>query len=119
MNERLQTRLREIKSRSAIRSWQMRQLSHASGVWFRLGLLLATSRSAWAISDSDVQRLIDKGLDSHPVSAELEPAHTILVITEQDLRLLDSRREVPFSDCVRTLSVSAIALVPFEHTRSD
>ncbi len=110
----LHARAGAIRSRALVRRWEMRQLGRAAGVWFRLGRLLALSRSAWALSDSDAERLVAAGCSPHPVGLELEPPRKLFVIAEEQLASLASAREVPLRASAEILGCRALALVPFE-----
>jgi hypothetical protein len=56
-SERLHRRLRSLRLRAAVRRWELQQLEHAGGAWFRLARLLAFARSAWAVDEADVASL--------------------------------------------------------------
>lgn len=109
----LHARANAIRSRALIRRWEMRQLGRAGGVWFRLGRLLAYSRSAWALSESDAETLIAAGHSPHPVGLELEPPRRLFVITEEQLAPLASAHEVPLRASAELLGCRDLALVPF------
>ena len=112
--ESLHARAGAIRSRALVRRWEMRQLGRAAGVWFRLGRLLAFSRSAWALSDSDAETLVAAGHSPHPVGLELEPPRRFFVIAEEQLASLASAREVPLRASAEILGCRTLALVPFE-----
>jgi hypothetical protein len=110
----LHRRLRELRSRAAIRRWETRQLAHAGGVWYRLARLLTYARSAWSLSDADAERLIGAGHAPHPVGLELEPPRRVFVVTEETVAALPSAREVPLVSSPELLVCRNLALVPFE-----
>src|SRR5262245_51594625 len=110
----LHARANAIRSRALVRRWEMRQLGRAAGVWFRLGLLLALSRSAWTLSESDAEILLKAGHSPHPVGLELEPPRRLFVVTEEQLASLTSAREVPLRASTELLGYRILALVPFE-----
>ncbi len=113
MTAALQRRVRDLRARLAIRCWEYRQLPHAKGAWFRLRRLLADARSVWAISDQEATQLIAEGLRPEAVGEELSPAKLIIVITEDRLAGLASRREIPVRLNAALLSARNLALVRF------
>jgi len=112
--ESLHARAGAIRSRALVRRWEMRQLGRAAGVWFRLGRLLAFSRSAWALSESDAETLVAAGHSPHPVGLELEPSRKLFVVAEDQLASLSSAREVPLRASTEILGCRTLALVLFE-----
>ena len=68
----LERRLRELRSRVLVRSWDYRQRRHARGVWFRLRRAFAGAAEAYAISREAAQELIAEGHRLEPVGGELE-----------------------------------------------
>jgi hypothetical protein len=108
--ESLHRRVREIRSRAAVRRWETRQLDHAAGAWFRMQRLLAYARTAWAISDSDAEGLISAGHPLEPAGLELEPPRRIFVVDEAQLAGLTSATEAS----PELLAFRSLALVPFE-----
>ncbi len=113
----LWARAREIRSRAAIRSWELRQIPYARGVWFRLAYLLALTRSAWVISEGDARMLEAQGHDPHPVGLQFEPPRKLFVIPEGRIPPLGSAREIPLRIGLELLSAPALILVPFEDPR--
>lgn len=112
--EGLQRRLRAIRSRAAVRRWEIRQLGHAGGAWFRLQRLLAYAETAWAISDADAEALIAAGHSPEPAGLELEPPRRYFVVDEAALAGLPSAREVLLQASPELLACRTLALVPFE-----
>lgn len=113
-SEVLHRRARAIRSRAAVQRWEVKQLEHAGGVWFRLARLLAYARRAWAISEADAESLTSAGLSPHPTGLELEPPRRVFWVAEEDLALLPSAREVPLRASPELLAHRALALLPFE-----
>ena len=112
--EVLQRRLRAIRSRAAVRRWEIRQLGHSGGAWFRLQRLLAYAETAWAISDADAEVLIAAGHSPEAAGLELEPPRRYFVVDEAALAGLPSAREVPLRASPELLACRTLALVPFE-----
>jgi hypothetical protein len=112
--EALHRRLREIRSNAAIRRWEARQRDHAAGAWFRVQRLLAYSRTAWAISDADAERLVASGHSPDPAGLELEPQRRYFVVDETTLKGLTSAREVALQASPELLACRTLALVPFD-----
>ena len=113
-SEVLHRRLRELRSRAAIRRWEMRQNAHAGGAWYRLARLLTYARGAWSLSDADAERLIAAGHAPHPHGLELEPPRRVFVVTEETLAVLPSARDVPLVSSPELLACRNLALVPFD-----
>lgn len=112
-SERLHRRLQQLKSRAAIRNWEMRQIGHARGVWFRLELLLAGTRRAFAITDADVALLRESSFEPHVIGAELEPPKLLFVIPAERLPGWIEGEEILLQDARRILAARALVLVPF------
>jgi hypothetical protein len=112
--EVLQRRLRAIRSRAAVRRWEIRQLGHSGGAWFRLQRLLAYAETAWAIGEADAETLIAAGHAPEPAGLELEPPRRYFVVDEAALAGLPSAREVPLRASPELLACRTLALVPFE-----
>lgn len=113
-SEALHRRVRAIRSRAAVRRWEMRQLEHAAGAWFRLARLLAYASSAWAITQADADKLVAAGHSPDPAGVELEPPRKIFFVSEEELDALRSAREVPLRASPELLGYRTLALVPFE-----
>lgn len=113
MNETLQRRARQIRSRTAIRAWEFRQRRHASGVWFRLRRALADASEAYEIGRADADRLIAEGYAPEPVGAELEPSKTLLFLPAERIAALDAATLIPLTLGPRLLGARFIALVRF------
>lgn len=109
----LHDQLRRMRSRAAIKKWEMRQIEHAGGVWFHLQLLLARSRRAFRISADEVKVLSDAGFEIHPLGAKLEPPKSIFVIREEMVPRAVIGTEVPLQDAQQLLLAPALILIPF------
>ena len=111
--ERLAARLQAMRSRAAVRRWELRQLDHARGSWYRLARCLARARSAWAISDEDAAALLAAGRAPEPAGLEFEPPRRLFVVTEAELAALPSARPLVLQASADLLAAPNIALVPF------
>ena len=112
-SDTLHRRLREMRSRVAIRKWEARQAGLAGGVWFRFTLLLASARRAIAISTEQVAMLRAAGFVPSPVGGQLEPPKLLFVIAEEKLPRSISGDEVALQDLRRILLAPALVLIPF------
>lgn len=112
-SDRLHRRLRQIHARAAIRRWEVRQVRHAHGVWFRLEQLLAGTRCALAISSEKVLILRMSGFEPHPIGAELEPPKSLFVVPEERLPSSIEGADVPLQDKQQILLAPALVLIPF------
>ena len=112
--QRLHERLRQLRSRVSIRKWELRQLGHARGVWFRFELLLAHTRRALAITEEEAATLREAGFEQHGVGGALEPAKSIFVLSEGQLLSSIQGRDVPLQDLQQILAARSLVLIPFE-----
>jgi len=106
-------RVRQARSRAAVRAWEYRQRHLAKGVWYRLRRVLAEASSAWAVPEEVCGRLIAEGHVPEPVGAELEPRKTILFLPEPLVERIPERRPLPLRLGPELLSARHIALVRF------
>jgi hypothetical protein len=117
-SERLHERLRGIRARVAIRKWEARQAAHAGGVWFRLNLLLASTRCALVITAEEAAALRAAGFEPESVGAELEPPKLLFVVSEDMVPPSIRGTEVPLHDARQILLAPALLLIPFRAPRS-
>jgi hypothetical protein len=108
---RLHQRARRVRAAALVRRWEYRQRHHARGVWHRLRRLLSDAREAWSLSAEDASRLITEGFGPEHVGLELEPPLTILVLPEDRLRTLASRRRVALRLGQELLAARQLAIV--------
>lgn len=111
--DHLTARLREVRSRAAIRRWELRQLDHARGSWDRVTRCLARARSAWTISDADAAALLAAGRQPEPAGLELDPPRRYFFIEEPDLASLSSARPIVLQLSAELVAAQNLALVPF------
>lgn len=113
-SDRLHQRLRELRARLTIRKWEMRQIDHAGGVWFRLQRLLASTRRALIITTEETAAMRAAGFESHAVGRELEPPKELFVIAEDSIPPEVRGREIPLYEAREILCASAMILIPFD-----
>lgn len=111
--DRLAARLRQVRSRAAVRRWELRQLDHARGSWHRLVRCLALARSAWAIGDADAAALEARGLEPEPAGLAFEPPRRIFLVSDAELASLPSARPIALQVSAELLAEPNLALVPF------
>jgi hypothetical protein len=109
----LERRLREMRARVQIRSWEYRQRHRSKGVWYRLRRMLAEAERAFVVSAEDARQLIREGFVPAPVGDELHPNKTILVVPAERAERLASRQETPVRLSLPLLEARQIVLVPF------
>jgi hypothetical protein len=73
-------RAEAVRTRARVRAWRYRQRNLASGVWFRIRLVLADAESAYAISAEQATELRAEGFSAEACGFELAPEKTILFI---------------------------------------
>jgi hypothetical protein len=106
-------RLRELRSRLLVRSWDHRQRRHARGVWFRLRRVLAATDEAYALPSDEAQRLVAEGYQPVPVGLELEPPRLMLFVPAERVAQIASARPLAVRLSADLLSAECLALVPF------
>jgi hypothetical protein len=107
-------RLRELRSRVLVRSFDYRQRRHARGVWFRLRRTLTFAREVYALPPDEVKQLLAEGHRPEPVSRELEPPRVILFVAAARVARIASARPLAVRLSAELLSAEGLALVPFE-----
>jgi hypothetical protein len=113
MSHVLERRLRQLRSRILVRSWEYRQRRHARGAWFRLRRLLADAADAYAISPEATRDLLAEGFRPEPAGAEFHPPKVILVIPRGRAARIADARPVALRLAGDLLPADHIALVPF------
>ncbi len=109
----LERRIRQARSRVAVRAWAYRQRHHAKGVWMRLRRVLADAQSAYAIPGNEVERLLAEGFRAEPVGQELEPPKVVLFVPAERAARISGAREIPVRLEVALLEAPALVLVRF------
>lgn len=113
-NEKLEARIRAIRSRAGIRAWEIRQQAHARGVWFEIERLFALTARAWVLSETDVQTLADAGHTPVACGLRLDPPRRFFVIEPDVPSTLADAREVEVGLSSEIVSAPALALVLFD-----
>ena len=114
MTSAQERRLREVRSRVLVRTFDHRQRGHARGVWFRLRRVLAFASEAHVIPADEAKRLIAEGYRPEPVGQELEPPRVILLVPRERVARIASARSLAVRLSAEMLSAECLALVPFE-----
>lgn len=113
MNAIQERRLRQLRSRQLVRSFEHRQRHHARGAWFRLRRALALAREAYAIPRDEAERLVIEGYPADPVGERLEPRRIIVLVPAERLAGIGSARPLAVRLSAELLSAESLALVPF------
>lgn len=114
MRPSLERRVRQLRSRMIVRSWDYRQRRHARGAWFRLRRVLADARAAYVIPCDAARMLIAEGRQAEPVGGELEPPKLIVFVHAERLARIPSARPVPLRLGGELLAAGCLALTPFD-----
>ena len=93
MNSALERRLRQVRARLLVRSWEYRQRHHARGAWLRLRRLLADAREAFAVPDETTDELVLEGYSLEPVGRELEPPRRIVFVPPARAEQIQSQHD--------------------------
>ena len=113
MTPSLERRLRQLRSRGLVRSWEYRQRRHARGVWFRLRRVLAEASEVYVIPCEEARKLIAEGYRAEAVGEELEPPKLMVFVPADRLALIGSARSVPVRLSRELLTAECLALTPF------
>jgi len=113
MTDRLARRVRQARSRLAVRAWEYRQRQHAKGVWMRLSRILADARVAYVIPDIEAEQLLAEGFRPEAVGKALEPPKAIFFVPEDRAARLHGAEEIPVRLEVALLQARALVLVRF------
>lgn len=113
-NEKLEARVRALRSRAAIRAWEIRQHAHARGAWFAIERLFALTSRAWVLSKADVQALIDAGRQPDEAGLRLQPPRRFFLIERDEIATFADAREIEVSLSSELVSAPALALVLFD-----
>lgn len=114
MNPSLERRVRQLRSRMVVRSWEYRQRGHARGVWFRLRRVLVDASAAYVIPCDEARKLIEEGHRAEPVGDEIEPPKLIVFVSAERVAQIASARAVPVRLSAELLAAACLALTPFE-----
>lgn len=114
MTPATERRIRQLRSRVLVRSWDYRQRRHARGIWFRLRRVLADASEAYAITHQDAEALLAEGYRAEPVGQEIEPPKLIVFAPAARVAGLASRRPLAVRLSQDLLLADGLALVPFQ-----
>lgn len=106
-------RLREMRSRVLVRSYEYRQRRHARGAWYRLRQALALAKEAYLVPRSEAEKLVAEGHRPEPVGGELEPSRIIVFVPAARVARIAAARPVAVRLSAEVLGAEALALVPF------
>ena len=113
MTRELERRVRQARSRIAVRAWSYRQRHHAKGVWMRLRRVLAEAQSAYVIPTSEAERLVAEGFRPEAVGQELEPPKLMVFAPADRAARIPGAHEIPVRLDAAMLGAQALALVRF------
>jgi hypothetical protein len=111
VREPLEDRVRRIRGRVLVRSWEYRQRHHAKGVWYRLRRVLVDAAEAWAIDEEAADALERSGREPIAVGRELEPPKRLYSVSRAEIEALAGARRIPVRLCVELLEARSVALV--------
>lgn len=115
----LDRRLRQLRSRLLVRSWDYRQRRHARGVWYRLRRVLADAREAHAIPSQEGKKLMTEGYLAEPLGQELEPARLIIFAPPERIAQIARARPLTVGLGAELLAAECLALTRFETTERE
>lgn len=117
--ETLHKRIKAARAADAIRRFEYRQRNLARGVWFRLRRLLSRAATAWQVGEEDARRLLDEGIRAQGVGLEIEPPIQILVVSEERIQTLATRRPLAIRLSAELLTTRHLALVLWPQEEAD
>jgi hypothetical protein len=106
-------RLREMRSRVLVRSFDYRQRRHARGVWFRVRRALAFAKEAYVVPQAEAERLVAEGHPPEPVGGELVPPRLIVCVPAERAARIEGARPAAVRLSADVLGAEALVLVPF------
>ena len=113
MTASLERRLRQLRSRLLVRSWDYRQCRHARGAWFRLRRVLADASEVYAVTADEAQELVREGHRLAPAGGDLDPPKLMVFAPAARVARLVSARPLPVRLSADLLRAECLALVPF------
>jgi hypothetical protein len=117
MAESLHERARRMSERSLIRAWEYRQRNYSKGVWYRLRRILVDAAEAWIIEENDADRLESEGFVPLPVGREMAPPKRLFFMTEERLKKVAQRRQVPVRLCAELLQAANLGFIPHSNAQ--
>ena len=118
MNPTLERRLRQLRSRVLVRSWDYRQRRHARGAWFRLRRVLAEAAEAYVVSSDAARQLLAEGHRPESTGTEFHPPKVIVFVTPERIARIADARPVPVRLGGELLLADHLVLVPFATSAS-
>jgi hypothetical protein len=112
VSDALERRVREVRSRVAVRAWEYRQRHHAKGVWMRLRRILVDAEAAYVIPGGEAERLVAEGFRPEAVGRELEPPKVILFLPAERVARLTGARGIPVRLGAELLEAPALVRFP-------
>lgn len=85
MHDAMLQKLKQHRKRALIRAWEMRQLEHAKGVWYRLRYQLSMAERIYAIRTDQADMLASEGYAELAVGAELSPRKRLFSVPRSEL----------------------------------
>ena len=113
MTDELERRVRQVRSRVAVRAWGYRQRHHAKGVWVRLRRVLAEAQAAYVIPATEAERLLAEGFQPEAVGQALEPPKLVLFAPGERAARIPGAQEIPVRLDAALLAAQALVLVRF------
>jgi hypothetical protein len=110
----LDRRVRELRARVLIRSWNYRQRRHARGAWGGLRRALAGASAAYAIPSDEARKLIAEGHRAEPVGHQLEPPKLIVFARTERIAQIADARSLPVRLSAELLAAECLALTAFD-----
>jgi hypothetical protein len=114
MSAALERRVRQVRARTLVRTWEYRQRRHVRGVWFRLRRVLVDASAAFVITADEAARLLAEGHRAEAVGNELEPPKLIVFAPADRVAQIASARAVPVRLDSQLLAAPCLALTPFD-----
>jgi hypothetical protein len=116
MTQTLERRLRQLRSRVLVRSWEYRQRRHANGVWLRLRRVPAGAREVYAAAPETADELAQEGYRPEPVGQEFDPPRRIVFVPAARAARIPSARRLAVRLNAELLAAECLVLVAFETT---
>jgi len=110
----LECRLRQMRSRVLVRSWEYRQRRHARGAWLRLRRLLADAREAFAAPAETADELALEGYGMEPAGQEFDPPRRMVFVPPARAARIPSAPRLAVRLSVELLEAECLVLVAFE-----
>src|SRR5262245_26128011 len=110
---KLERRVKAIRARALVRSWEFRQRHLAHGAWFRFREALAMAREAYSVDETTLRSLLAEGSTPDARGSGLEPPRAIVWVTAERIALIAGARRLALRLDAEMLATRWLALVPF------